>query len=73
MDSSISPKDEIWLLRVCHHISNAVYQKRSATPSTLDIIRRSVGFHKKTPNITVYIVITLPVSEVPIDHTLAQG
>ena len=26
MDSSVSPKDEIWFLRVCHHISNAVYQ-----------------------------------------------
>ena len=25
MDSSVSPKDEIWSLRVCHHISNAVY------------------------------------------------
>jgi hypothetical protein len=25
MDSSVSPKDEIWFLRVCHHISNAVY------------------------------------------------
>jgi len=25
MDSSFSPKDEIWFLRVCHHISNAVY------------------------------------------------
>jgi len=25
MDSSISPKDEIWFLRVCHHISNADY------------------------------------------------
>jgi len=24
MDSSISPKDEIWFLRMCHHISNAV-------------------------------------------------
>ena len=23
MDSSVSPKDEIWFLRVCHHISNA--------------------------------------------------
>ena len=21
MDSSVSPKDEIWFLRVCHHIS----------------------------------------------------
>jgi hypothetical protein len=25
MDSSVSPKVEIWFLRVCHHISNAVY------------------------------------------------
>jgi hypothetical protein len=25
MDSSFSPKDEIWFLRVCHHISNAAY------------------------------------------------
>ena len=25
MDSSVSPKDDIWFLRVCHHISNAVY------------------------------------------------
>jgi len=26
MDSSVSPKNEIWFLRVCHHISNAVYK-----------------------------------------------
>ena len=25
-DSSVSPKDEIWFLCVCHHISNAVYR-----------------------------------------------
>jgi hypothetical protein len=25
MDSSVSLKDEIWFLRVCHHIWNAVY------------------------------------------------
>jgi len=25
MDSSISPKDEIWFLRVCHHISTCLY------------------------------------------------
>ena len=24
MDSSVSVKDEVWFLRVCHHISNAV-------------------------------------------------
>ena len=27
MDSSVSLKDEIWFLRVCHHISNAVYPR----------------------------------------------
>jgi hypothetical protein len=31
MDSSFSPKDEIWFLRVCHHISNAVYISHSPT------------------------------------------
>jgi hypothetical protein len=25
MDSSVSPIDEIWFLRVCHHVSNAIY------------------------------------------------
>ena len=28
MNWSVSSKDEIWFLRVCHHISNAVYQKQ---------------------------------------------
>ena len=26
MDLSVSPKDEIWFLRVCHHIAKAVYR-----------------------------------------------
>ena len=26
MDSSVSPKDEIWFLRVCHQISTGLYQ-----------------------------------------------
>jgi len=25
MDSSVSPKDEIWFLRVCHNISTGLY------------------------------------------------
>jgi len=25
MESSVSPKDEIWFLRVCHHISTGLY------------------------------------------------
>ena len=28
MDSSVSPKDEIWFLRVCHHISIGLYKKK---------------------------------------------
>jgi len=27
MDSSVSAKDEIWFVRVRHHVSNAVYYK----------------------------------------------
>ena len=40
MYSSVFPKKEIWFLRVCHHISNAVYDIRNkgnnwlATPAT---------------------------------------
>jgi hypothetical protein len=31
MDSSVSPKDEIWFLRMCHHISNAVFLMMAET------------------------------------------
>jgi len=27
MDSSVSPKDEIWFLSVCHHISIGIYHQ----------------------------------------------
>jgi hypothetical protein len=27
MDSPVSPKDEIWFLRVCHHISTGLYRQ----------------------------------------------
>jgi len=32
MDSSVSPKDEIWFLRVCHHISTGLYTVGLLTP-----------------------------------------
>jgi hypothetical protein len=35
MDSSVSPKDEIWFLRVCRHISNAVYLCFQDSPRSL--------------------------------------
>ena len=37
MDSSVSPKDEIWFLSVFHRISNAVYQLRVGPEPTLGI------------------------------------
>jgi hypothetical protein len=33
MDSPVSPKDEIWFLRVRHHVSNAVYMHSRITYS----------------------------------------
>jgi hypothetical protein len=41
MDSSVSPKDEIWFLRVCHHISNAVYSSTLSLTTALDGARWS--------------------------------
>jgi hypothetical protein len=35
MDSSVSPKDEIWFLLVGHHISNAVYHGLGRPVATL--------------------------------------
>jgi hypothetical protein len=37
MDSSISAKGEIWFLRVCHHISNALY------PQLLGVIAQNLA------------------------------
>jgi len=37
MDSSVSPKDEIWFLCVCHHISNAVYLYVRVLRFTMDV------------------------------------
>ena len=32
MDSSVSPKDEIWFLCVCHHISPGLYEGKVDVP-----------------------------------------
>ena len=40
MDSSVSPKDDSWFLRVCHHISNAVYDASDA-PTDMSGNRRN--------------------------------
>jgi hypothetical protein len=33
MDSPVSPEDEIWFLRVGHHISNAIYYADTSVTS----------------------------------------
>ena len=44
MDLSFSPKDEIWFLRMCHHISNAVYNRPlSQVVAKVQNIRTSCG------------------------------
>ena len=43
MDSSVSPKDEIWFLRMCHHISNSVYYRRSRAYNGTGIFHYSQG------------------------------
>jgi len=39
MYSSVSPKDDTWFLRVCHHISNAVHSFNIRYRQTLVPIR----------------------------------
>ena len=40
MDLSVSPKDKIWFLSVCHHISKAVYLNYSGVRIAGDVRRK---------------------------------
>ena len=42
MDTSVSPKDEILFLRVCHHISNAVYNLFTRSDISSGVVRRQL-------------------------------
>jgi len=45
MDSSASPKDEIWFLPVCHHISNAVHFAQFRSSNNFNILSyMNVGY-----------------------------
>ena len=46
MDSSVSPKDEIWFMRVCHHISTGLYQRQSLFCLLPSTFRRVTGHYK---------------------------
>jgi len=52
MDSSVSPKDEIWFLRVCHHISTGLYHLNSRVPEPR--IRSKADFQINILKPTVY-------------------
>jgi hypothetical protein len=60
MDSSISPKDEIYFLHVCHHISNAVYHtvKRTLRGKTCLIITQQPNV-KHIPLLFLFLLILL--------------
>ena len=55
--SSVSPKDESWFLRLCHHISNSVYPQSTRSPRALrnkisaDSDLQNVGVRRK-PKLT---------------------
>jgi len=38
MDSYVSPKDEIWFMRVCHHISTGLYTKFVSCDVTVNTV-----------------------------------
>ena len=43
MDMSVLPKDKIWFLRLCHHISNAVYPQESELVPIVQEVGRVLG------------------------------
>ena len=63
MDSSVSPKEEIWFLLVCHHISNAVY------PGSFPVAKQSGHEvdHSSLPSVEVKTLLACS-SALPICH-----
>ena len=50
MDSSVSPKDEIWFLRVHHHISNAVLLQSTVFKIFATAVHKMLTIHR-FPNV----------------------
>jgi len=42
MDSSFSAKEKIWFLRVCHHISNAVYNHEKTKQNPAEVGKKDI-------------------------------
>jgi hypothetical protein len=53
MDSSVSAKDEIWFLRVCHQVSNALYIKDVVYVPTVPITVKPAMLTKSGMNLKV--------------------
>ena len=51
MGSSISLKDEIWFLRVCHHISNTVYHRLYNTDKLLTVHTAEITIEMVQPDL----------------------
>ena len=63
MYSSVSPKDEIWFLRVCHHVSNAVYwlpTPFSSFPFTSPPVLHRVPSHFKRSLLATHTILQFP-------------
>jgi hypothetical protein len=55
MDSFVSTKDEIWFLRVCNHISNAVYQRRGPHHSSAIIFGIARNRHRFLSSVCILV------------------
>ena len=53
MDSSVSLKDQIWFLRVCHHISNVLYELTATAADRHNHYKPCTNLHINRNNTTV--------------------
>jgi hypothetical protein len=68
MDSSVSPKDEIWFLRVCHHISTGLYY------TSVVITKHRLEKFELAASVTrQHITTDLKISTQATEHPMAVG
>jgi len=61
MNSSVSPKDEIWFLHVCHHISNVFYLRLGPVEMWWHTVTHGRGSEGETGEWSGYpVLFTLP-------------
>ena len=62
MDSSISAKDEIWFLRVCHHISTGLYMSEN----NIKFLVLSIKMDRKNSTQSFHILLEILMSYIVI-------